>query len=171
MQYRIKIQLVFLLFTSLTFIASCQHKPDPKVFSKEALANVCFSTSGDSITLGEIIDQHKGSIILIDVWASWCHDCAVGLPKIKALKEDYPDVVYLYLSVDKEDDKWVVGNKQFGLDANTSYRIKGAWKKSEIGSFLDLDWIPRYLVVDKKGNISLFKAIKTDDPKLLKALH
>ena len=36
--------------------------------------------------------------------------------------------------------------------------------------FLNSNWIPRYLVVDKQGNIKLFKAKKASDSRIKEAL-
>ena len=35
--------------------------------------------------------------------------------------------------------------------------------KGEFGQSIDLDWIPRYILVDADGNIALKKAIVADD--------
>jgi hypothetical protein len=43
-------------------------------------------------------------------------------------------------------------------------------KKSAFGNFVNIDWIPRYMVVDSKGNIKLFKAIEADNNQITKAL-
>jgi hypothetical protein len=47
--------------------------------------------------------------------------------------------------------------------------MQSGWK-GPMGLFLDLDWIPRYMIIDKQGGIKVFKAIKTTDKKLLKNL-
>ena len=38
------------------------------------------------------------------------------------------------------------------------------------GDFLDIDWIPRYMVVNPDGSIKLYEAVKTNDEALLKAI-
>ena len=43
--------------------------------------------------------------------------------------------------------------------------MKSGWK-GDFATFLDLDWIPRYIVVDKTSKIMVFRAIKVDDNKL-----
>jgi hypothetical protein len=42
--------------------------------------------------------------------------------------------------------------------------------KGIFGKSIDLNWIPRYMVVDKKGKIALFRAIEADDTKLIETL-
>ena len=43
--------------------------------------------------------------------------------------------------------------------------MQSGWK-GPFGNFVALDWIPRYMVVDKDGNIKLYKAIEADDTKI-----
>ena len=47
--------------------------------------------------------------------------------------------------------------------------MQSGWKGA-FGTFLDLDWIPRYMVIDKQGNIKLFKATKATDIKIIEAI-
>ena len=35
---------------------------------------------------------------------------------------------------------------------------------------IDLDWIPRYIIVDKTGEIALYRAIETDFDKINETL-
>jgi hypothetical protein len=43
--------------------------------------------------------------------------------------------------------------------------------KGSFGKSIDLDWIPRYIVVNKKSKISLFRAIETDFELIQKTLN
>jgi hypothetical protein len=43
-------------------------------------------------------------------------------------------------------------------------------KEGEFAAGIKLDWIPRYMVVDKTGKIALFKAIEADDQTLIATL-
>jgi hypothetical protein len=38
--------------------------------------------------------------------------------------------------------------------------------KGVFGQSIDLDWIPRYMVIDQTGKIALYKAIEADDAKI-----
>ena len=44
-------------------------------------------------------------------------------------------------------------------------------KNGDLVEFLDLSWIPRYLVLDEKGKISLFNAIDASDQKIKEAFN
>lgn len=43
--------------------------------------------------------------------------------------------------------------------------------KGSFGKSIDLDWIPRYIIVNKKSKISLYKAIETDFDLIQKTLN
>jgi len=137
-------------------------------FDREALDNVMYATDKTDITFEKILEKYKGKTIVIDVWASWCSDCIKGLPKVKALQKENPDVVFLFISMDKTWENWIVGAEKH-LIVGEHYMAKDGMK-GVFGKSIDLDWIPRYMVVDAKGNIALYKAIEADDAKIAETL-
>ena len=42
--------------------------------------------------------------------------------------------------------------------------------KGVFGKSIDLDWIPRYMVVDREGKIAFYNAIQADDAAMIKVL-
>ncbi|MDK2772787.1 MAG: TlpA family protein disulfide reductase [Flavobacterium sp.] len=158
---------ILLLITTVLTLVSCDAQ-SKKEFTKEALENVMTSKENKTITFKEIINQYKGKTVFIDVWASWCPDCVKGMPKIKAVQENHPDLVYLFISMDKNYEAWIKGIAKYDVVGEhylTSDGMKGIFGKS-----IDLDWIPRYMIVDKEGNIALYKAIEADDIKIEETL-
>jgi thiol-disulfide isomerase/thioredoxin len=138
-------------------------------FKEEALSNTMKTVENTDITFQEILKKYEGKIIVIDVWASWCPDCIKGMPKVKELQEKYTDVTYLFISMDKNYDAWKKGIEKYAVQGEhylTSDGMKGVFGKS-----IKLDWIPRYMVVDKTGKIALFKVIEADDDKLIETLE
>jgi len=153
---------VFLILTLL----SC-NSVDPTQFTEEALNDVFLNQNGQQIPFKAILEKHKGQTILIDVWASWCKDCLEGIPSIKKIQSENKDVVYLFLSLDKTEKQWKNGIKKHQI-IGEHYFITSGWN-GPFNDFLKLNWIPRYLIVDKQGNIKLFKALKANN-KLIKNL-
>lgn len=159
---------LFVLATMLISTFGCAQKEET-VFKKEGLANVMVTKENQSITFAEILKKYEGKTIIIDVWASWCSDCIKGMPKVKALQEKYPDATYLFISMDKTYEAWLKGIEKHEVKGEhylTSDGMKGVFGKS-----INLDWIPRYMIVDKNGKIALYKAIEADDTKLLQTLE
>ena len=123
---------------------------------------------GNKISFQKILDKHKGNAIVIDVWASWCPDCIKGFPELKNLQEKYPTTAFVFLSLDKTKDKWKEAIKKYDLQGDHYYLNEKM--KDEFGTSIELDWIPRYIVVDTQGNIALKKAIVANDSLLIKTL-
>ena len=124
--------------------------------------------SGNKISFQNILEKHKGSPIVIDVWASWCPDCIKGFPELKNLQQKYPNASYVFLSLDKTKDKWTEAIKKYDLKGDHYYLNEKM--KDEFGQSIQLDWIPRYILVDAQGKIALKKAIVANDPLLIKTL-
>jgi len=160
----LKMNYLIVLFFSLF---SCNTEV-PTQFSETALNDTFITLDGDVVTFQSILEEHQGKTILIDVWANWCKDCIVGMPKLKALQKENEDVVYVFLSLDKSIASWKKGIAKYEVEGE-HYYMQSGWK-GDFGTFLDLDWIPRYLVVDTKGNIKLFRAVKVGDKQIKESL-
>jgi thiol-disulfide isomerase/thioredoxin len=93
------------LFSIALLTLSCSQAQQTE-FKKEALENVMVSSANDSITFQEILKKYEGKTIVIDIWASWCSDCIAGMPKVKALQQQFPDATYLFISMDKNYAAW-----------------------------------------------------------------
>ncbi len=141
---------------------------DDKKFSPITLNKEFDDVAGNKISFKNILEKHKGSPIVIDVWASWCPDCIKGFPELKNLQEKYPTTAFVFLSLDKTKDKWTEAIKKYDLKGDHYYLNEKM--KDEFGQSIQLDWIPRYILVDSQGNIALKKAIVANDTLLIKTL-
>lgn len=156
----------YLLVLLISFFSCNVEKPTR--FSEEALNDTFITLGGDEVSFDSILEKHKGKTIVIDVWASWCGDCLRGMPKVKELQAEYKDVVYVFLSLDRGQDAWKRGIEKYNIEGD-HYYMQSGWK-GPFGNFLNLDWIPRYLVVNEANEIVVFKVIEANDEKLIKAL-
>ncbi|MCI9846475.1 TlpA family protein disulfide reductase [Flavobacterium pectinovorum] len=158
-------QLVILLIAFATFSCTNAQKSS---FSKEALSEKLLSTDEKQVTFKEILNKYKGKTLVIEVWASWCGDCVKAMPKVKELQANNPDVSYLFLSADKTADKWKIGIEKHELKGDHYMMNDGM--KGVFGKAIDLDWIPRYIIINKTGKIVLYRAIETDFDKISETL-
>jgi thiol-disulfide isomerase/thioredoxin len=138
-------------------------------FSEKAYAEMLFSVDNTSQTFKEVIATFKGKKMLVDVWASWCRDCIQGLPEIQQLQKELPEVVFLFLSVDERQRSWKNGIKKYGIEGE-HYNLPKGIKNGDFVDFLNLSWIPRYLVIDEEGKIAVFNATKISDKRIVEAL-
>lgn len=137
-------------------------------FSEAALNDEFITLDENVVPFSAILEQHKGQTIFIDVWASWCKDCRKSLPKVKELQKEFPGMSFVFLSLDKSLGAWKKAIQTYNLQGE-HYLMQSGWKGA-MGTFLDLDWIPRYLIVNPEGKIVVYKAIKTKDKNLRKHL-
>ncbi|MDR0228815.1 MAG: TlpA family protein disulfide reductase [Flavobacteriaceae bacterium] len=131
---------------------------DDTVFAPRALSQEFLSADGTTTTLQQIVEKHKGHAIVIDVWASWCPDCIKALPTMKEIKKEFTTVAFVNLSLDKTQEAWKESIAKHEIGGEHYFSTEGKGMKGDFGKALKLNWIPRYIVVDKEGKIALFNA-------------
>ncbi len=155
----------FFIISVFLFVA-CE---TPIKFSEAALKDVLETREGKTIEFRDVIEQYKGKKVFIDVWASWCKDCLKGMPKVKELQSENPEVEFLFLSLDTSISNWNNAIKKYNIKGEHFYITSG--DDGAFKDFLNSNWIPRYMVLDEYGNISLFKATKITDKRIKEALQ
>lgn len=158
--------IIFVALLLICFL-SC-NKETPTQFSEPALQEQLLSLNGETVTIESILEKHKGKTILITIWATWCRDCNEELPRIKEVQQQNNEVVYVFLSLDRTIEKWKQGISKFEIIGDHYFMPLG-WDGPFV-DFIDLDWITRYLVINPKGNIKVFKAIKVNSNKIRESL-
>ena len=156
---------VILILAIVMTSVSCGNA-QKKEFSKDALKGKLTDTESKEITFKEILKKHKGKTIVIEFWASWCSDCVKAMPKVKEMQANNPNVVYIFISLDKTFDKWKAGIEKHELAGEHYWVNDEKGMKGTFGKSVDLDWIPRYMIINKKGQIELYRAIETDFEKI-----
>jgi len=141
----------------------------PKVlktkFSKEALAQKLQDTNGKEISMTEILKQHKGKVVILDFWAGWCRDCLKAFPKAKELEEKNPNVNFVFLSLERSKDGFLKSLDKHEMTNKENYWFASGWK-NDFNNYIDLNWIPRYIIVDQKSDIAKYYAISPEDPEI-----
>ncbi|MGZ5196453.1 MAG: TlpA family protein disulfide reductase [Kaistella sp.] len=138
-------------------------------FSKEALAQKITSQNGKKLSVSEVLKQHEGKILIIDFWASWCRDCIVALPSTKELKQKNPEIEFVYFSLDRSHEQWKKGLEKYEIAENENYWFDEGWKNN-FNNYIDLNWVPRFIIVDQKGAIAKYYAISPADPEMQKTI-
>ena len=131
--------------------------------TKEGTQAIAFSypdITGKKVSLADL----KGKLVLIDLWATWCGPCKAEEPHWEKLNEQFKgkDIAFVGISVDQDKKAWdkYVPEKNLkgiqlhagpGNDLSAAYKVTG---------------IPRYMLIDKKGNIITTDSPRPSDPKL-----
>lgn len=147
---------------SIVFAISCLacSNAQKKEFSKTTFEKKLTTLDNSETTFKEIIKNHKGKVVVLEIWASWCSDCVKAMPQFKELQAKYTDASYVFISMDKSYDKWLAGIDRYELKGDHYWVTDGM--KGEFGKSIDLDWIPRYIIIDKDGKIATYRAVETD---------
>lgn len=139
-------------------------------FSKEALAQKVITVKGDSMSIKNVLKKHKGDVVVLDLWAVWCKDCLAVMKDNSELKEKFPKVKFIYLSLDRSDTAWHKAMEKHDLTKEENYWFKSGWK-NDFNNYIDLNWIPRYMVIDKKGAISGYYFVHPKEEQFIELLN
>ena len=119
------------------------------------------------------LDDLKGKYVYVDVWATWCAPCKREIPYLKELNKEYKDkdITIVSLSIDKmeDKDKWINMVKDKKL-AGVQIMADKAWNSDFVTNY-GIRGIPRFILIDKNGNILNSDAPRPSDPKLKELLN
>ena len=99
-----------------------------------------------------LIAKHKGKVVFVDFWATWCAPCLKGIKRIEPLKEDLANerVAFVYIT-NQTSPKTSYDNIIQGIKGD-HYRMSTAeW--NELSLKFKISGIPHYVLVNKDGRI------------------
>jgi peroxiredoxin len=106
---------------------------------------------GRTFTLSDCF-KDKSSIVVMDIWATWCPPCRAEIPYLIDLQKKYQSnkaVNIIGVSVDQEKNKVA----DFARSYSINYTIALDYGASKTGSSYKINGIPTTLLIDKKGVI------------------
>lgn len=136
--------------------------------SLKSAVDVSEMSDGEKI-LRKMIEPHKGKIILLDIWGTWCGPCKEALShsaeEYERLK-DY-DMVFMYLANRSPEESWKNVIKEYNvLGDNVVHYNLPEDQQNAIQSFLDVRSFPTYKLIDRDGNILEINADARDLERL-----
>lgn len=130
-------------------------------------------TSLDNKTyqINDLINENKGTVLVFDVWASWCVPCLHDIEVSKEYRSRLNDegkVKWVFLSFEREKgrSKWIAKSKEkeaFGLLENQYLIHDIDIPRFSAFSNIDSSGIPKYLIFDKEGELILLDAPHPSD--------
>lgn len=141
--------------TEISLFKTAIGKPAPKF--------TLTSNTGQSFNL----DDFKGKVIYLDLWASWCVPCRNETPALKTLYAKYkndPRVAIISIAVSDGVNEWKKAIKE----------DKPEWlqlldKEGVVSKNYAAYEIPKFILINKQGNIVSFDAPRPSSPQKLEA--
>ena len=114
------------------------------------------------------LKDFKGKYVYIDIWATWCGPCKAEIPHLQQLEKDMKGkkIVFVSISCDENKAKWEKYVKEQCLGGVQLYMGKG----KDMKDFYQIQSIPRFILLDKKGNIVNAYMTRPSDEKTKKTL-
>ena len=111
------------------------------------------------------LDDFKGKVTYIDIWATWCLPCRGEIPALKELEKKFhgKDVAFVSISIDQNKDEWKEFVKSEDLKGVQLF-AENAFESQFIQDY-GIRQIPTFIIIDKEGKI-----VNADAP-LLQAMR
>jgi thiol-disulfide isomerase/thioredoxin len=128
--------------------------------ASQAPARAAGETSAVSATDGrslkKAIEAHKGKVVVVNLWATWCAPCVDEFPDLVKLHVDYREkgLVVIAVSVDEPEDMSKVVSFISGQKAEFPVYVRAKGSVDAFINPLDRGWsgiVPTTYVFDKNG--------------------
>jgi cytochrome c biogenesis protein CcmG, thiol:disulfide interchange protein DsbE len=136
----------FLCLSVLLFLAvlsGCNRGGRPAQVGKKAPD---FTVSDGTSTIR--LSDHRGKLVLLNFWASWCGPCVQETPGLEQLHRDRPDIQILAVSVDTDADAYQRFLKRFRVDVPTVMD-----PEQKAARLYHTDGWPESYIIDRNGII------------------
>ena len=141
--------VAFLLCASAAFAQPAPQMLSLRVPDETWKAEVKSFDGAPSFRLEEV----KGKVILLAVWAYWCGPARNGLEELRKLREEFAgqnlEVIGISLYYSFEDDEQ--GAKAFVQQSNFNFKM--GWINNEIGGLLmsETGAVPNFMLISSDG--------------------
>ena len=104
------------------------------------------SLAGDSVSLA----QQQGKVVLLNIWATWCHPCRTEIPELRAIHDRYRDRGLELIGVSVDTDGTDETIHSFMKDFQMTFPI---WRDPDerISTQFLAVGVPATFLIDRKG--------------------
>lgn len=153
------------------YLDSVTARPTVLKTRPELLATSLRSDNGETLTWTQLLARNRGKVMYIDLWASWCAPCMAEMPASLQLQHRLAGqgVKFVYFSLDTDAAKWRKALTTYHLkQPNSQHYLLDS--KSALAAFFKVPPIPRYLLVNKQGQVISLDASRPSNPLLISNL-
>ena len=166
---------IFLISSLLTLaLGGCQSASSSSPAEKITASTNVNLIRGDAKALDELIAKHKGQVVLVDYWATWCLPCVENFPHTVALATNYRSqgLVAIAVSFDLLDDEPKVRKflAQKGADFENLISQHDSIGQKTFADF-ELGPLPEYRLYDREGKLSQKWESGVDQVELTKKIE
>jgi len=129
----------FLVWPTLTPAADNLRKTAPNFTLSDS--------NGASVRLAD----YKGSVVLLDFWATWCHGCKTEIPWYMEFQNKYKDKGLSVIGVSMDEDGWK-SVKPFLEEKKMNYTV--VIGNEDLARLYAVDALPVTLLIDRDGKIA-----------------
>lgn len=121
--------------------------------------------------LEDVLQDHKGKYVVVDLWASWCRPCLDEMPHLNRLAKTFsPDkIVFLGISIDADLVGWRRGLRLIPEGSVVQFLLLNQ-SRTELYKQVQFTTIPRYLIYDQNGILINTDAPRPSEPELERLL-
>jgi thiol-disulfide isomerase/thioredoxin len=96
------------------------------------------------------LSEHKGQVVVLDFWATWCGPCMMAMPEVHKLLQGYKDRNVEYIAVNMQEEATAVKSvlERIKIEPTVALDIDGA-----AGERYQVSSIPQIVVIDGEQNI------------------
>lgn len=99
---------------------------------------------------------NSDSLVVINLWASWCKPCIEEFPVFDRLQKENPNVKFIMMSIDRNEKDLLNGIKKYKLKRditteNATYRksIRNFLENRPLDSFIKNEIVPITYIIEK----------------------
>jgi thiol-disulfide isomerase/thioredoxin len=131
-------------------------------FKSPVVINDISSVPDDKV-METIVAKHKGKVVFIDLWATWCGPCLDAMKEFRTAKAEFheKDVAFVYLT-NRSSPRKLWEEKIKGIGSEHYYLKDSQWEY--IMNQFEFEYIPSYLLYNKEGVlVNKFSAFPGND--------
>jgi thiol-disulfide isomerase/thioredoxin len=106
------------------------------------------------VELQKAIASHKGKVVVVDVWASWCVPCKKEFPNLVELHKDYAAEGLVCISASMDDKDQAAAALAFLKQQKATFPNYRCADGEDWFDKFDLKSIPAVFVYDRKGKLA-----------------